>query len=97
MINTITNRAKAVYSTLQLLKEELHHLEEVLMKCKYHKWVINKVLFKQENKKKTTNKRQNLTMPQAEKSNIVVPYSQGSVINMEYKYTLKEDEPWKIW
>ena len=75
VINTITHRAKAVCSTPQLLKGELQHLEEILMKCKYFKWVINKVLLKQEGKKKSTSRKQNLTAPQVEKKcHIVLPY-----------------------
>ena len=78
MINTLTHRAKAVCSTPQLLQEELQHLEEVLIGCKYPKWAINKVLLKQEVKKKSTSRKQNPTASQVEKKcQIVVPYSQG--------------------
>ena len=59
VINTLTHRAKAVCSTPQLFKEVLHHLEEVMMRCKYHKWAINKVLLKQEGKKKSISRKQN--------------------------------------
>ena len=34
VIKTVTHRAKVVCSAPQLLKEELHHVEEVLMRCK---------------------------------------------------------------
>ena len=54
VINTLTHRSKAVCSNLQLLKEELRHFEEVLMKCRYLKWAINKVLLKQEDTNKET-------------------------------------------
>ena len=48
VINTLTHRARALFSNPQLLKEEPQHLEEVLMKCKCPKWAIDKVLQKQE-------------------------------------------------
>ena len=48
------------------------------MLCKYPKWVINKVLHKQEDHKKSAKKRQIPTSEQAEKKwHIVVPYVQG--------------------
>ena len=37
VINTLIHRAKAICSTPQLLKNELKHVEEVLMLCKYPK------------------------------------------------------------
>ena len=78
VINTLTHRAKAVCSTPQLLKEELHHLEEVLMRCRYPKWVVNKVFSKHEDEKKPTKKRQIPTAPPFSKMcHIVVLYSQG--------------------
>ena len=51
VINTLTHGAKAVCLTSQLLTEELQHLEEVLITCKYLKLAINKVLLKQEGTK----------------------------------------------
>ena len=47
VINTLTHRAKAVYSSSTLLEEELKHLYEVLQQCKYPKWAINKILKEQ--------------------------------------------------
>ena len=99
VINTLTHRAKEMCPTSQLLKEELHQIEEVLMRCKYSKWAIYRVLSNQENKRKSTPKRHNPTDPQTRnKCHIVVPYSQGlcennspSVTNIEYKYILKKD------
>ena len=78
VINIHTHRVKAVCSTPQLLKEELQHLKEGLMKCKYPKWTINKVLLKQEDTKRPTRRNQNPMAAQGEtKCHIVVPYSQG--------------------
>ena len=65
-------------STPQLPQKELHHLEEILMRCKYPKWAINKAILKQKGKKKCTSRKQNPTAPQVEKKCLmVVPYSQG--------------------
>ena len=44
VINTLTHRAKEVCSNSQLLKEELHHLECALTKCKYPRWAFQKIL-----------------------------------------------------
>ena len=55
VINTLTHRAKAVCSNLQLLTEELNHLEGALSKCKYPRWAFQKVLKEeQEERKKHT-------------------------------------------
>ena len=43
VIGTLTHRAKAVCTTLELLNEELQHLKEALVRCKYPRWAINKV------------------------------------------------------
>ena len=53
--------------------------KQVLMRCKYPRWPVNKVFFKQDSKIKSTNKNQNpITTPQIKKRcPIVVPYSQG--------------------
>ena len=78
VINTFTQRTKAICSSSQLLTNELQHLEEVLKQCKYPKWAINKVLHKQQDQKKTTNRRQIPAEQQTEKKyHIVVPHSQG--------------------
>ena len=56
VINTLTHRAKAVYSNSKLLEEEFKDLHEVLYQCKYPKWAINKVL-KQQEHRRTRNRR----------------------------------------
>ena len=43
VIGTLTHRAKSVCTTPELLIEELQHLKEALARCKYPRWVINKV------------------------------------------------------
>ena len=43
VIGTLTHRAKSVCTTPGLLDEELQHLKEALVRCKYLRWVINKV------------------------------------------------------
>ena len=43
VIGKLTHRAKTVCTTLDLLNEELQHLKEALVRCKYPKGAINKV------------------------------------------------------
>ena len=43
VIGTVTHRTKSVCTTLGLLNEELQHLKEALVRCKYPRWAINKV------------------------------------------------------
>ena len=78
VINTPTDRAKAVCSNSQLLEEELQHLQEVLTKCKYPKWAIDKVLQKQQERRIENRRDQGRnTNKTVKKCHIVVPYSQG--------------------
>ena len=78
VINTLTHRSKAVCSKPKLLKEELQHLKEVLMKCKYPKWAIDKVLQKQEDTSVRSGRNQSSRTNQIEKKyHIFMPYSQG--------------------
>ena len=41
--STLTHRAKTVHTRPELLNEELEHLKEALVKCKYSMWAIQKV------------------------------------------------------
>ena len=75
VINTLIHRAKAVWSSSQLLKEELKHVEEVLTQCKYPRWAFQKILREQENKKKKKRKERNITTQK--RCHIVVPYTKG--------------------
>ena len=43
VIGTLTHRAKTICTTPELLNEELQHLKEVLVRCKYSRCAINKV------------------------------------------------------
>ena len=43
VIGTLTHRAKTVCTTPELLNEELQHLKEALVRCKYPRWALNKV------------------------------------------------------
>ena len=43
VIGTLTDRAKVVCTTQELLKDELKHLREALGKCKYPNWAISRV------------------------------------------------------
>ena len=43
VIGTLTYRAKTVCTTMGLLNEELQHLMEALVRCKYPRWAITKV------------------------------------------------------
>ena len=74
MINTLTHKEKAVCSNSQLLKEELHHLEGALTKCKYPRWAFQKILRDQESKK---NKKKERNTPIQKRCHIVVPYTKG--------------------
>ena len=73
VINTLTHMAKAVCSNSQLLKEELHHLEGALTKCKYPRWAFQKILRDQESK----NKKKERNTPIQKRCHIVVPYTKG--------------------
>ena len=44
VIGTLTHRAKTVCTTLELLNEELQHLKEALVRCKYPRCAMNKVI-----------------------------------------------------
>ena len=43
VIGTLTHRAKTVCTAPDLLNEELQHLKEALVRCKYPRWTINKI------------------------------------------------------
>ena len=43
VIGTLTHRANTVCTTPELLKKELEHHGEALVKCKYPRWAINKI------------------------------------------------------
>ena len=43
VINTLSHRAKTVCSRPELLQQEMDHLREALIKCKYPKWALDQV------------------------------------------------------
>ena len=43
VINTLSHRAKTVWSRPELLQQEMDHLRKALTKCKYPKWALDKV------------------------------------------------------
>ena len=43
VINTLTHRAKTVYSNPELLQKEMKHLRKALTNCNYPKWTLKKV------------------------------------------------------
>ena len=43
VIGTLIHMAKTVCTTLELLNEELQHLRESLVRCKYPRWAIHKI------------------------------------------------------
>ena len=43
VIGTLTRRAKTIFTNPDLLDKEVKNLREVMRKCKYPKWAINKV------------------------------------------------------
>ena len=78
VINTLSERIKTICSSPQLLKNELQHLEEVIILCKYPKWAINKIIHKQEDQKKSNKKKQTPSSKQSvKKYHIVVSYVRG--------------------
>ena len=43
VIGTITHRVNTVFTIPELLNEELEHLREAFVRCKYPRWAINKI------------------------------------------------------
>ena len=77
VIKTLLHRAQTICSTPQLFKDELQHLEKVLMLCKYPKWTINKIFHQEQEKKEGKEKKQTLPSKYpARMCHIVVSYVQ---------------------
>ena len=96
VISTFFHRAKAVCSNQQLLHQEQAHLEEVLQKCKYPKWAMNRRKYMSINKSipgnnsnHNNNQQNKSTSDHKKKFHIVVPYMQG--LSKCYK------NMWKTW
>ena len=85
VIGTLTHRAKSVCTApalLDLLDEELQHLKRALVRCKYPRWAINKVINKVINGNRedsgntqVSNSAQDNTGTNA--GHIVIPYIRG--------------------
>ena len=86
VIQTLSHRAKTVYSKPELLQQEKDHLRKALTKCKYPKWALDKM---EKRLNKSTSEvideanNQGTTAAQAvtggvkTKGHIVIPYTQG--------------------
>ena len=46
VIGSLHHRAKSTCSDKELLKSEVHHIEEALKRCKYPTWALNKAKMK---------------------------------------------------
>ena len=90
VINTLTHRARALCSTPESIKQELEHLEKVLIGCKYPRWAIKKILQKQVHSQEKTNRKKQHPSVQKKICHMVVPYSKG--IGESFKNICK-----KIW
>ena len=98
MINTFTHRAKTACSNSQLLEKELHHLLEVLTRCRYTKSTTDKVLQKQEDRRIENRRDQGRNSKQTlKKFHIIVPHhkaymkaTRSFVANMVSRCILKE-------
>ena len=86
VINTLTHRAKTIYSNPELLQKEMKLLRKALTNCKYPKWALDKV------EKRLTRSASEVsdgansqgtagTQPTTNdvktKSHIIIPYTQG--------------------
>ena len=90
VINTLDHRAKVVSFVPELFRTEIEYLREVLTKCKYPTWALDRMEYKnyQQNKPNTSNSSNNKS-----KGYIVIPYIQGllkafktSVVSMACKH-----------
>ena len=77
VINTLTHRARTLFSTPESIKQELEHLEKVLIGCKYPRWAIKKILQKQLHSQEKTNRKKQHPSVQKKICHMVVPYSKG--------------------
>ena len=77
VINTLTQRTRALCSNSELLRTELKHIEEVLSHSKYLKWAIDRILHLQQEGKENRNRRKkgNKTSQTNGRCHRVVPYS----------------------
>ena len=83
VVSILSHRAKAVYSNQQLLQQAEYHLQEVLSKCRYPMWALNRESIKnslhslQNNNSNSRNMQRNTSSSSIKKAPIVVPYTKG--------------------
>ena len=82
VIHTLSHRASTLCSNPELHQQEKDHLRKVLTKCKYPKWVLDKVekrLYKSTRQVTNggTTGAQPATNEVKKKGHIVIPYTQG--------------------
>ena len=91
MIGTLINRAKTICSGPTQLQEEEEHLYNILMKCKYPTWALNRVKLRHPTsatRKKNNNRNSNPNNNRDQQSHITVPYHQG--LSESFKRTCKK-------
>ena len=79
--STLHYRAKTICSSPQLLQQEEEHLHNVLTKCKYPAWALNRVKLKtqaqaQDNNRRGTNNSENITKNN-QNPYMLIPFSKG--------------------
>ena len=107
VIQTLSHRAPTVCSKPELLQKEKEHLRKAFTRCKYPKWVLDKVEKRLNRSSRQvndggTNSAQSANYEVQNKGHIVIPYTQGlckstkrSVVGMVSKHTSKVAEPSK--
>ena len=83
VIGSLQHRAKSTCSDKELLKSEVHHIEEALKRCKYPTWALNKAKMKTKTAANRNNKRNNNNTNNTQRPHIVIPYYQGISENMK--------------
>ena len=73
---SLQHRAKSTCSDKELLRSEVHHIEEALKRCKYPTWALNKAKMKTKTAANRNNNRNN-TNNNTHRPCIVIPYYQG--------------------
>ena len=78
VIGSLQHRAKSTCSDKELLKSEVHHIEEALKRCKYPTWALNKAKMKTKTAaNRSNNRNNNNNNNNTQRPHIVIPYYQG--------------------
>ena len=78
MIGSLQHRVKSTCSDKELLRSEVHHIEEALKRCKYPTWALNKAKLKTKTAaNRNNNRNNNNTNNNTQRPHIVIPYYQG--------------------